>query len=286
MTKNPWTLKQDIYAVLNDRSSGQFTEQIARWVGEDITKSLLRQFGEDDGPPRGLRLSSLGTQCERKLWYSTNQPDKAEPLQPHVVNKFIYGDLVESYALGLVMASGHDVTGMQGQVDLFGIKGHRDCIIDGMLFDVKSASSRSMEKFRDNGLRGDDPFGYLSQLSSYLYGSQDDPDLEYKTQAGFLAIDKQFGHIEVDIYDLSEELDLKELEVKRKIEVVNETDPPDRNYEPVPHGKSGNMKLPTACSYCDFKQECWPGLRTFVYSNSVVHMTHVEREPDVWEVPR
>ena len=181
MSKSPYTIKEDVEKVLSDRGSEVFTEEIAKWVGEDIIKSLLRQLGPNDGYKPGLRLRGLGTPCERKLWYGVNCPTEAEHLQPHVVNKFIYGDLIESYTLGLVMAAGHSVTGLQTQVDILGVGGHRDCIIDGMLFDVKSASTNSMSKFRGNGLRSDDPFGYLSQLSSYLYASQSDPDLTYKT---------------------------------------------------------------------------------------------------------
>lgn len=281
---DPHTLKEDIYKVLNERDSGDFTEEIAKFVSQDITESLLRQFGPNDRGGGRLRLSSLGTQCERKLWYSVNRPTEAEPLQPHVVNKFIFGDLTESYLLGLVMASGHHVTGLQDAVDVCGIRGHRDCVIDGMLFDVKSASSRSMDKFRANGLRRDDPFGYLSQLSSYLYGSQSDPLVTYKTKAGFLAFDKQFGQIEVDIYDLSEDLEFKEQEVNRKVRIAKSDDIPDRPFEPVPDGKSGNMKLPTPCGYCDYKHTCWPDLRTFIYSSGPRYLTTVVKTPEVPEV--
>lgn len=280
---DPYTLKEDIYKVLNERHSGDFTEEIAQFVGQNVTESLLRQFGPNNRDSGRLRLSSIGTQCERKLWYSVNQPTEAAPLEPHVVNKFIFGDLTESYILGLVMAAGHIVSGLQDPVDVCGIRGHRDCIIDGMLFDVKSASSRSMDKFRGNGLRRDDPFGYLSQLSSYLYGSQSDPAVTHKTKAGFLAFDKQFGQIEVDIYDLTEDLEFKEQEVNRKVRITK-GEIPDRPFEPVPDGKSGNTKLPTICSYCDYKHTCWPDLRTFAYSSGPRFLTTVVKTPEVPEV--
>jgi CRISPR/Cas system-associated exonuclease Cas4 (RecB family) len=194
-------------------------------------------------------------------------------------NKFIFGDLTESHVLGLVKASGHTLEGLQTPVDVFGIRGHRDCVINGMLFDVKSCSSRAFDKFKYNKLREDDAFGYISQLSSYLYGSRNDPLVTEKNKAGFLAVDKQFGHIAVDIYDLTEDLERKEEEVLRKQHVVNEVEPPERAYEPVPHNKSGNMKLPTACSYCEYSRICWPEARKFLYSNGPVFLTKVEREP-------
>jgi len=276
------TIKEDVYHVL--RTGEGYTEEIAEWVAQDIAQSLLRQLvRSDDDKPR-LRLSQIGTPCERKLWYSINRPTSSEPLPASAKNKFIFGDLTESHVLGLCMAAGHIVGGMQDTVDVVGVSGSRDCIIDGMLFDVKSASTRGLEKFKGNGLLRDDPFGYLSQLSSYLYGSRNDPLLEYKTKAGFIAVDKQFGHIEVDVYDLTEFLDKKEEEVNGKKKVVKSKTPPPRAFGPEPHGKSGNMKLCTQCSYCDHKRECWPNLRTFLYSNGPIYFTEVAKEPEVMEI--
>jgi len=61
--------------------------------------------------------------------------------------------------------------------------------------------------------------------------------------------------------------------------VVNEVEPPERAYEPVPHNKSGNTKLGTQCSYCDFKKHCWPQARKFLYSNGPIWMVDVVKEP-------
>jgi len=279
---NPWTLKDDIEHTL--RTGEGWTEEISEWVAKDAAKSLNRQFDRGGERKRTLRASNLGTPCERKLWYHVNSSTEPEPLPASTLNKFIFGDLAESYLLGLCKAAGHDVTGLQDTVDVGGIRGSRDCVIDGMLFDVKSASSNSFRKFAEGRLREDDPFGYISQLSTYLKGSQSDPLVTYKTKAGFLAIDKQFGHIAVDIYDLTEELDTKDKEVERKKEVVTWNEPPDRPYEHVPDGKSGNMKLPTFCSYCEWRNTCWPGLRTFIYSHGPRYLTHVEYTPNVKEI--
>lgn len=276
--KSPYDLERDLKYVLETGEG--YTKEIAEWVGSDIAHSLLRQLGGRTGErKRTLRLSSLGTPCERKLWYSVNSKHNPEPLSASALNKFIYGDLTESHVLGLCMAAGHDVAGLQDTVVVHGIRGSRDCVIDGMLFDVKSTSTRGFEKFRNNGLLSDDPFGYLSQLSSYLYGSRDDDLVTYKEQAGFIALDKQFGHISVDIYDMKELLWKKKQEIEQKKAVVKRGYPPERAYEDVPHNKSGNRKLGTQCSYCEFKYQCWPDIRTFVYSNGPVYMTHVEKEP-------
>lgn len=278
MTKEIKTLIRDMQHVL-DTGEG-YTEEIARWVGADIAQSLIRQLADERQQRKGtLRVSNLGTPCERKLWYTVNRSGNSEPLPSSARNKFIFGDLTESHILGLAKASGHNVGGLQGKVDVFGIRGSRDCVIDGMLIDVKSCSSYAYNKFKSGTLRDDDPFGYISQLSSYLHGSQSDPLVTYKTKAGFLAVDKQMGHFCLDIYDLTEELEKKEQEVLRKKHIVNEVEPPPRAYEPVPHNKSGNEKLPLPCSYCDFKATCWPEARKFLYSNGPVYLTKVVKEP-------
>jgi CRISPR/Cas system-associated exonuclease Cas4 (RecB family) len=297
LTKSIATLQRDLEHVLN--TGDGYTQEIAEWVGNDIAQSLERQLMGVSKQRKGtLRLSNLGTPCERKLWYHVNSKHEPEPLPPSARNKFILGDLTESHVLGLVKASGHTLEGLQDSVDVFGIRGHRDCVIDGMLFDVKSCSSRAFDKFKYGKLREDDTFGYISQLSSYLYGSRNDPIVTEKNKAGFLAVDKQFGHIAVDIYDLTEDLERKEEEVLRKQHVVNEVDVPDKpkwtrikydrskkEYvvaevaEDWEDGKSGNRKLSQVCSYCEWKKVCWPELRKFIRANSVEYLTKVEREP-------
>ena len=283
--KTPFTLLKDINHVLNTGEG--WTNEISEWVAEDIAKSLSRQFSaRGKERTRTLRASNVGTPCKRKLWYHINSEVKPQPLPASTLNKFIFGDLTESYILGLCKAAGHDVSGMQDTVVVSGIRGSRDCVIDGMLVDVKSASSRSYDKFSSGQLRENDPFGYISQLSTYLYGSIDDPLVTYKDKAAFLVFDKQHGHICMDIHDLSQDVKYKQAEIEEVKKSVKAKQPGPRPYEPVPHGKGGNMKLPMNCSYCDYKYACWENLRTFIYSSGPVFFTHVEKEPNVFEVDK
>lgn len=277
------TLVADIKHVLTTGEG--YTSEIRDWISNDVAQSLDRQLGTSGrlSEPR-LRFSGLGTPCDRRLWYTINRASEREPLPANTKFKFLYGDLIESLTLGLAKAAGHSVTGLQGSVEIAGIRGSRDAIIDGVLIDVKSANDRSMQKFRDNGLRDSDPFGYLSQLSSYLFASQSDPLLIEKNKAGFLVADKNFGHIELYMYDLSDLMENKLEEVEGKKKLVKQAEPPERGFEPVADGKSGNMKLPTNCSYCDFKHTCWPEARTFLYSNGPRYLTRVVNEPKTWEV--
>ncbi len=74
-------------------------------------------------------------------------------------------------------------------------------------------------------------------------------------------------------------------EVQRKKDLCCEDEPPARiDWGIVPDGKSGNMKLGTKCSYCKYKNECHPDLRTFLYSGGPRFLTEVVNEPKVLEV--
>lgn len=298
MSKTIDTLVADIHHVL--KTGEGYTKEIAEWVANDIKASLVRQLVDkkDRKSGGGLRLSGMGKPCERQLWYDQQDNLTTEELPPSTMNKFIFGDITESHILGLAMAAGHKVEGLQDMVTVFGIKGSRDCIIDGWLVDVKSASSFSFDKFKYHKLREDDAFGYISQISSYLYGSQDDPLLVEKNKAAFLVFDKQHAHITLDIYDLTEELQGKEAEVAQKKMVSTLKEPPARpkwprkeydrktktyniaeEEEDWAHQKSGNRKLAMNCSYCHHKHNCWDGLRTFVTSSGPIYYTKVVREP-------
>jgi len=145
--------------------------------------------------------------------------------------------------------------------------------------DVKSASSFGFKKFQNHELEGNDPFGYLDQINAYLFASQDDPEVLDKQKVAFLAIDKVMGAMTLDEYRAND------VDYHAKIEDIRSTlvqpRPPARYYGDIPDGKSGNRRLGVECSYCSFKDVCWPGLQTYVYSTGPRFLTHVARPPRV-----
>lgn len=275
------TLVDDIYQLFEKEKFNPTPEAVADF-GQKLAQHITDRIAEERGKP-DLRISLLGTKCERKLWYMINHPEWAEKLSAETRIKFLYGDLLESLLLFLAEQAGHKIEGLQDTVTLHGVKGHRDAIIDGRLVDVKSASTQSFKKFKNNEVSGDgDSFGYQDQLNGYYQASQEDPALVDKEHISFLAIDKQFGHITLDTYrpnnvDYGEKID----RLRRIIALI---DPPARSFGSESDGKSGNEKLGTYCSYCAFKSKCWPFLRTFIYARGPVYLTKVERVPDVPEV--
>jgi hypothetical protein len=195
---------------------------------------------------------------------------------------FLYGHVIEELILFLAREAGHEVTDCQREVELAGIKGHIDAIIDGKVMDVKSASSRSFDKFADGSLKDNDPFGYIKQIGFYKQGLVMD--------GGFLAMDKQFGHLTTYL----PEEDVNVVPRIDELKYLAKEDTPEpvrlRAYDPVPYGKSGNYVLCTECKYCSHKLNCWAdandgkGLRAFMYSNGPIFFTKVVHTPKVDEV--
>lgn len=282
--RDPSTLPQDIYDILQDGTDHEVSEENVEWAGE-VFKDLLRTRPQKREIKRGedvLRFSALG-KPDRQLWYQANMPEVAEKMPGKQNFKFLYGDVLEVLLLFLAKEAGHKVENCQGKVEEDGVKGSIDAEIDGTLVDVKSASSYSFEKFKSGAFLFDDPFGYVSQLSGYANALG-------HSRAGFLVADKVHGDIcfvELDKEYIDGNPPRPRIDHLRA--AIGSPTPPERCYPDVAEGKSGNRKLGIGCSYCPFKDECWKdsnnghGLRKFFYSRGPVWLTNVAKEPKVDE---
>lgn len=276
------TIVEDIYQTV--KGYGGWDETVTRYFKDNIGDVAEQRFSQPQQPRGYLSLSSVGTPCKRKLWYKVNETDKAEELSAESLGTFFYGDMLEALILSLAKAAGHDVQGEQQRLNVHGVKGHRDAVIDGVTVDVKSASKYSFQKFKDHKLREDDPFGYISQLSSYVYAGKDDPLVLDKKRGAFLVVQKDRFKLCLDQYDFTDELETKEQEILAAKEMVSGELPTER-IPPVPQSKtSQNTKLDVSCSYCEFRKLCYPQARTFLYSSGPIHLVDVVSEPNVTEL--
>ncbi len=282
MSKKLDTIVEDIYRVVEGK--GGWDATVTEFFSSSLSSIAEARFSQEQVPRDYLSLSGIGSPCDRRLWYKINQTESSEPLTAEALGTFFYGDLLEALVLSLAKAAGHNVEGMQDKVEVFGIPGSRDAVIDGVTVDVKSASKYGFEKFRKHNLREDDPFGYISQLSSYVYAGKDDPLVKNKTEGAFLVVQKDRFKLCLDRYDFTEEIAKKEEEIERVKKLVAGSIPEDR-IPPVPQSKtSENTVLSTTCGYCDFRKVCWPEARTFLYSTGPVFMVDVVNEPRVTEL--
>lgn len=279
------TLIDDIYTLFG-KDKVEVSPEYLEKFGDNITELVSYRLKEDR-TGGGLRMSSLGYK-DRRLWFDTNWTGETEELTPPNLIKFMYGDILEHMVLLFARQAGHVVEFEQANLELDGIPGHPDAVIDGVVVDVKSANSWQWEKFNTGDLEAfsEDIFlgSYLTQLAAYVEAINPEAD------GAFLAIDKTLGKL--CLLKVPNEV-LRQQDIRGRIEHLKEMvqlpEPPERCFEPKADGKSGNFILSTGCSYCKHKFHCWSdanggeGLRTFYYANGPKYFVHVEREPRVIE---
>ena len=286
MKKNTYNLVSDIYQLMETKevAEGVDFDACVEKFGENVKELMRNEFGGKKRDGRKLRMSNIGRD-DRYLWNVYNDVEKSDDIQGHTYVKFLYGHLIEEMLLFLTKAAGHEVTDEQKKCEVNGITGSMDCKIDGIVTDVKSVSTYGFRKFKDGSLAYDDPFGYIGQIKGYAYA-------EGATKFGWLAMDKQNGHLTYLMYDSEDTqapvYDLISYDIKERIDhvkkLVEQPTPPDVCYEPIADGKSGNRKLAVGCSYCAYKKECWPSVRAFAYSTGPRYLIEVHNEPKVQEI--
>ena len=284
--KSIYTLVDDIYELVTTKevAEGVDLEKCIDDFGENMKSLMRKEFTEKRDDTRKLRMSNIGRE-DRYLWNLYNDVEKLDDMQGHTYVKFLYGHLIEEMLLFLTRMAGHEVTDEQKRVEVNGITGSMDCKINGIVTDVKSVSTYGFRKFKDGTLAYDDPFGYVAQIKGYAYAEGD-------SKFGWLAMDKQNGHLTYLLYDSNDTQapihDLISYDIKERIDhvkkLVEQPTPPDVCYEPTDDGKSGNRKLAVGCSYCSYKKECWPHVRAFAYSSGPRYLVEVHNEPKVPEI--
>lgn len=275
----------DIYYHLQDLSSGVPLPLTDKQIDEtaDKIRDALKSWArpEERNSEFTLRMSNIG-KPDRQLWFEKHDDNLKRDIDAPTQVKFLYGHLLEEIVLMLVRMSGHEVTDEQKEVDVSGIKGHMDCKINGEVVDVKTASKFAFNKFKNNRLADDDPFGYLGQLSAY-------EEAENTNNGGFLVMNKESGELCMHIPDKKDKVNIPK-KLNKLIPSLDLDSAPSLCYNPIPDGTKGNMKLPKACSWCKYKYECHKnsndgqGLRTFQYSKGPAYLTKVVSVPRVEEL--
>lgn len=273
------TLVKDIYHVVENE----------RWLTEANVEGLVgnlgRQFVQRGGQTNEralLSLSKMGEKCPCQLWHSVHSPSLQEPLPAPARIKFIYGDVIEALGISLAKAAGHEVTGEQDECHVDGVPGHRDCVIDGCIVDIKSVNSLSFQKIKA-GYVAEDPFlrAYLAQLDGYAVGSIDDPLVRVKDRGYLLAIDKVLGKMHLYEHTIRPEFIRERIQSYK--EIVARPEPPACECGIEADGTSGNLKLDTFASYNPWKHQCAARrnqtIRTFLYEGGPRFLVKVVRRP-------
>ena len=277
------TLVEDIYSLFTSEEEVDISPDDLDILSQEIIQSVSSALKENHKRKKTLRLSLIG-HPDRKIWYNLNKEGEGteEGLKGNDYIKFLYGHILESLLVFLCKSAGHTVTDQQKELKIAGIVGHQDARVDNVLVDFKSASSFSFKKFKEGAIFTDDPFGYIAQLSAYAHAN----DVK---EAGFIVIDKSSGEITYCPVHHMEMINAEE-RIKHLKKMVQSPILPDRCYDDIPDGKSGNKRLAVGCVFCEHKHDCWSsanggkGLRQFKYASNSKFLTHVERTPDVEEI--
>ena len=204
------TLIEDMYSVLESRDYKGNLEKVAKEVGQEVTDAFITAFSPRDSKTN-LRMSGIG-RCERAQWYGIHGHEEEKP-EGYVYLTFLTGHIMEAVILGVAEMAGHKVEGKQQKHTVEGVNGSQDCIIDGELVDVKTASTWSYDnKFASDGVKGD-TFGYVKQLSAY--GKTDDRDSGY-----FLVFNKNKSSLKLAKQELEKDVDKYIVQLKDKMDKV------------------------------------------------------------------
>jgi len=181
--------------------------------------------------------------------------------------KFFMGDLLEAAVFAIMKGAGLNIEETQTKVqysqDGVTVDGTLDVVIDGKVYDVKTASKYSFQqKFGDanafHNMLTDDPFGYLTQ--GYMYA-----EARGLPFGGWIVLNKDNGEWLI--------LEPPTVDGKyRKAALSRAHDNIDtlvtgkafkRCFEPVPETwyrkPTGNTILPITCEWCDYVSKCWEG---------------------------
>jgi len=268
--------------------AGGLSEKVIKEAADDLVVVLNKQFNSTRTPEFRLRMSNLGRPyCV--LWHEKNGTPKI-PLNPHDVIKFTIGDLTEIVVKAILKEvygdKYEDEKAVSVEVAGVNIKGHTDCEIDGVVDDIKSTSPWSFSnKFSDfQHLYNGDAFGYIGQLIGYKRGGAG-------KLGGWWAVNKVTGEITYLKADLTKEQEEHIWQqIEDKVRKLNEGAPFERDFDDVPEvfrrQPTGNRVLQKVCTFCEYRNSCWPNLQVRPQIPSSAKFprdefyTHIEWEGD------
>lgn len=282
-------IETQIYKFLEDLKTTNYKipEELLVKFGNETQKALKKQFERErsprselsvsgDTPPRDFKLSM--SNVGRPLCTLQMEKEHGSRVGVYDINKFLFGELVEDTLFFLIYASGLNVEAEQKKVILkfegHEVSGTLDIIIDGKVYDVKSASDYSFKTKMNNTYEHfveSDAFGYHAQLFGYAKADN-------KKAGGFILQNKSTGEIgvlEVPDNNYQELEDLAMCKISYNLDNFNQ--PFARSFEAVDEyfkkKWTGNKVLNKTCGFCAYKFECWDDLQCLPQAKSTAKNT-------------
>jgi len=200
-------VEAEIRHVLDQLSNNEAVDIDEQWIddaAEQFRAAMKKQFlQQEDRSGFRLRMSNIGRPLCQLQMEKAGAPKARRPYN-HLIRMCI-GDATECIMEIVLRAAGLNITGGKSKVEMpIGsalIKGEDDIEVDGKVWDTKSASPWAFtNKWADgtDGLRKQDDFGYLAQLTGYSRGQDKDP-------GGWFVVNKSTGEVAAVPSDLAKE---------------------------------------------------------------------------------
>ena len=254
-------LEMTLDKLSNDEFDGLTIDEA--WIdeaAEEFKAALRKQLTPQEIDFR-LRMSNVGKPLCQLQHGAMGSEKKRKDYNFKI--QMLIGDAVECITNVMLKIAGANITGAKNQVELkIGetiIKGEDDIEIDHKVYDVKSCSPWAFDNKWDkgySGLKEDDPFGYVGQLTGYAQAQN-------KELGGWNVVNKSNGRIAVVDAEVSEtEKQMNLFKMEHNVDQVTTGAPLDRQFAPIPdtfRGKpTGLKRLTKSCEWCDFIKPCYP----------------------------
>lgn len=249
-------------------------ERLQGLAERDVGHYLRKLYEEDPNRPFTIRMSNIGRPlCQLQMDQAGKKKVASDWNFPL---RMMYGGVIEGVSVALMREAGINIEEEQTKVTLkldnIDISGTLDLVIDGRVWDVKSASQYSYkEKFKSyESLKESDELGYLCQLYGYSKARALPP-------GGWIVVDKSSGEMKFlevpDSWEADSDTAIQTMTDNATALINNTkfkrcfTDKPEF-FKKKP---TGNMVLDHPCIYCPFKYECWPNLQYLPIMNSTAY---------------
>jgi len=248
---------------LTKLSNGETLPYDDQWIedaGEMFKAALRKQLSPPEKDFR-IRMSNLGRpvcQLQRE-----KAGEEKEPMPYNHIVRMMLGDAVECIMEVLLRVAGLEITGgkEEAELEIHGqtVRGENDIEIEGRVYDTKSSSPWAFtHKWTEgwSGIARDDAFGYAAQLWGYATGTG-------KPQGGWIVVNKSTGEINIVEADPSPtQLEQLETFIQENVKTIASDRPLTRCFEPTTElfrgNPTGNKRLHTTCTFCNFRASCWP----------------------------
>lgn len=289
---HPYELKIIDFMKTISKQSTAIDDLLLKPASKDVEHYIRKLYEDDPARPFSLRLSSIGKPlCQLQM-----EQRKAPAVDDdwNFPLRMMYGGVIEGLTVSILRHAGINIEEEQTKVALelpelrATIPGTLDLVIDGKVWDVKSASQHSFkEKFASyESLKENDSFGYICQLFGYAKARG-------IPAGGWIVVDKSSSDIKVlEVPENQDEEMAKSLNtIKNNVRVLLNQEAFKRQFEDQAETFkkrfTGNKVLSYPCNFCKFKYSCWenlkflPSFSSTAYDKPMRYYTQISNENTV-----